>query len=191
MTLPSVNFQKAVLTKTFDSSGGVLEATAAGVTISVPPGAVLSGVIATVSVKLCSSGAFQFPEDCQPVSPIYHIETNKKFVKPVELVISHDAVLQSEEDCKSVVILTASLVPDYRGSTPSYPFHEVSGGVFEVGGRTGRFTVSKLIGLLAAVGRHTAPTGTLRYCCLILPFGISPSPGNCRFGLWGVAHFLC
>lgn len=160
MALPSVNLEKAVLTKTFESSGGVLDASAAGVTISIPSGAVPSGVIATVSVKLCSSGPFQFPEDYEPVSPIYLVETSKKILKPVELVISHDADLQSEEDYTSVVILTASLVPDYRGSTPSYPFRKVSGGVFEVGRHVGKFTVTQL-GLFAAVGHHTMPAGML------------------------------
>jgi len=155
--LPCVNLEKTVLTKTFESSGGVFDASAAGVTISIPPGAVPSGVIATVSVKLFSSSSFQFPEDCELVSPIYFVETNKNFLKPVELVISHDAGLQSEEDCKSVVILTASIVPDYRGSTPSYPFRKASGGIFEVGRRTGRFTVTQL-GFFAAVGHHA---GTL------------------------------
>ena len=157
VTLPSVNLEKAVLTKTFESSGGLFDASAAGITISIPLGAVPSGVIATVSVKLCSSSLFQFPEDCEPVSPIYFVETNKKFLKPVELGISHDAHLQSEEDCKSVVILTASLVPDCRGSTLSYPFREASGGIFEVGRHTGRFTIAQL-GFFAAVGHHA---GTL------------------------------
>ena len=127
VTLPSVNLDKTALTKTFESSGGVFDASAAGVTISIPPGAVPSGVIATVSVKLCSSGSFQFPEGCKPVSLIYLVETNETFLKPVELAISHFAVLQLEEDYTSVVILTASLVPDYSGYTLSYPFREVTG----------------------------------------------------------------
>jgi len=79
VTLPSVNLEKTVLTKTFESLGGVFDTSAAGVTISIPPGAVPSGVMATVSVKLCSSGSFQFPEGCKPVSLIYLVETNKTF----------------------------------------------------------------------------------------------------------------
>ena len=72
-------------------------------------------------------------------------------MKPVELAISHFAVLHLE-DYTSVVILTASLVPDYSGYTLSYPFREVTGVIFEASGRVGKFSVTQMRGLFAAVG---------------------------------------
>ena len=107
--LPDV-VAEPILTKTFESSGGIFEIKKASVTIRIPPGAISRDTIATVSIKICSKGPFQFPEDCKVVSSICLLETNVKLVKPVELVVSHSA---NE-------VLASPLVPDYRGPSPYY-----------------------------------------------------------------------
>ena len=139
--LPSVVFKEPILTKTFESSGGKFEIKKAGVTIRIPPGAISRDTIATVSIKICSKGPFQFPEDCKAVSSICLLETNVKLVKPVELVVSHSAKR----------VLTSPLVPDYKGSSPYYLFRKVAHDGFETES-IGKFTVPQL-GVFVAVGQ--------------------------------------
>jgi len=90
-------------------------------------------------------------------------------LKPVELAISHFAVLHLE-DYTSVVILTASLVPDYSGCTLSYPFQEVTGVIFETSGCVGKFSVTQMRGLhvFAAVGLRTASSTGMFYTQLLV-----------------------
>ena len=150
--LPSVAFAEPILTKTFGSSGGIFEIKKAGVTIRIPPGAISSDAIATVSIKICSEGPFQFPKDCKVVSSVCLFETNLKLVKPVEIVVSHFDQLLSKR------VLTSSLVPDYRGPAPFYLFQKVACDDFETE-TIGKFVVPEL-GVFAAVGQilETAQT---------------------------------
>ena len=143
--LPDVVVAEPILTKTFKSSGGIFEIKKAGVTIRIPPGAVLSDTIATVSIKVCSEGPFQFPEDCEVVSSVCLLETNVKLVKPVEILVSHFDKLLSKR------VLTSSLVPDYRGPAPFYLFRKVACDGFETE-TIGSFSVPQL-GVFAAVGQ--------------------------------------
>ena len=150
--LPSVAFAEPILTKTFRSSGGIFEIKKASVTIRIPPGAISSDAIATVSIKICSEGPFQFPKDCEVVSSVCLLETNLKLEKPVEIVASHFDKLLSKR------VLTSSLVPDYRAPAPFYLFREVACDGFETE-TIGKFSVPQL-GVFAAVGQilETAQT---------------------------------
>ena len=143
-----------VLTKTFESSGGIFEIKKAGVTIRIPPGTIPSDTIATVSIKVCSEGPFQFPENCKVVSSIYLLETNVKLLKPIEMIVSHSAKLL-EENYHKMTIMTASLVPDYRGAAPLYSFRKVASDVFETGETVGRFSLARFgdFAAVAAVGQ--------------------------------------
>ena len=136
--LPDVVVTEPILTKTFKSSGGIFEIKKAGVTIRIPPGAISRDTIATVSIKICSKGPFQFPEDCKVVSLICLLETNVKLVKPVELVVSHSAKR----------VLTSPLVPDYKGSSPCYLFRKVAHDGFDTES-IGKFTVPQSGGFVA------------------------------------------
>ena len=146
--LPDVVFEGPILTKTFKSSGGLFEVKNAGITICIPSGAISSDTIATMSIKVCSKGPFQFPEDCKVVGSICLLETNIKLVKPVEILVSHLAKL-SEEHNRKMTVLTASLVPVYKGSAPFYSFRKVD--LFETGKSVWRFSVA--FGVFAAVGQ--------------------------------------
>ena len=136
--LPSVVFKEPILTKTFESSGGIFEIKKAGVTIHIPPGAISHDTIATVFIKICS-------EICKVVSSICLLETNVKLVKPVELIVSHLGKLLSKR------VLTSPLVPDYKGSSPYYLFRKVPHDGFETES-IGKFTVPQL-GVFVAVGQ--------------------------------------
>ena len=143
--LPSVVFEEPILTKTFESSGGIFEIKKADVTIHILPGAISHDTIATVSIKICSKGPFQFPEDCKVISLICLLETNVKLVKPVELIVSHLGKLLSKR------VLTSPLVPNYKGSSPYYLFRKVPHDGFETES-IGKFTVPQL-GVFVAVGQ--------------------------------------
>ena len=80
-------------------------------------------------IQPCFCGSFEMPEDIEPASPAYRIETNKKMElkKPLLVRIQHYANLQTEEDCKNMVFLRANSDPDYRVSKPVYIFKEVDG----------------------------------------------------------------
>ena len=165
--LPGVVVAEPILTKTFGSSGGIFEIKKAGVTIRIPPGAISSNAIATVSIKVCSNGPFQFPKDCKVVSSVCLLETNVKLVKPVEIVVSHFAKLLSEENYHKMTILTASSVPDYRGAAPFYSFKKVVSDVFETGKTIGRFSLAQF-GVFAAVGQVLEAIETQIGNCLLL-----------------------
>ena len=150
--LPGVVVAEPILTKTFESSGGIFEIKKAGMTIRIPPGAVSSNTIATMSIKVCSEGPFQFPKDCKVISSICLFETNVKLVKPIEVIFNHFAKLLSEENYHKVTILTASSVPDYRGQAPFYSFRKVASDVFETGKTIGRFALAQF-GVFTAVGQ--------------------------------------
>ena len=150
--LPGVVVAEPILTKTFESSGGIFEIQKAGVTIRIPPGAISSDTIATVSTKDCTEGPFQFPKDCKVISSVCLLETNVQLVKPVEMVVSHFAKLLSDENYCKMTVMTASLVPDYRGAAPLYSFRKVASDVFETGETIGRFSLTQF-GVFAAVGQ--------------------------------------
>ena len=150
--LPDVVFEGPIITKTFQAPGGVFDIKTAGVTIRIPPGAISSDTIATMSIKVCSRGPFQFPKDCKVISSICLFETNVKLVKPVEMLVSNFTKLLSEEDYHKITILKASLVPDYRGEAPFYSFRKVASAVFETGKTIGRFAV-EWFGVFAAMGQ--------------------------------------
>ena len=121
-------------------------------TIRIPPEAFSSDTIATMSVKVCSKGPFHFPKDCKVISSICLFETNVKLVKPIEMLVTHFGKLLSKEDYDKITVLTASLVPDYRGVAPFYSFQKVVGDDFETGKTIGRFAV-EWFGVFAAVGQ--------------------------------------
>ena len=73
------------------------------------------------------SGSFEIPEDMEPASPAYLIETSEQIVlkKPLMMKMQHSFKLRSQEDCKNIMFLRASSDPEYRGSNPVYVFKEV------------------------------------------------------------------
>ncbi len=80
-----------------------------------------------VSIQPCFSGPFELPDNIELVSPAYVIKHSRKvnFIKDVTLKIRHYANLQTDEDCKDMVFLTASSSPKFRDSNPVYVFKEM------------------------------------------------------------------
>ena len=95
-------------------------------------------------IQPCFSGSFEIPEDMEPASPAYLIETSEQIVlkKPLMMKMQHSVKLQSQEDCNNIVFLRASSDPEYRGSNPVYVFKEVED-------IRGTFTIKSQFGVVA------------------------------------------
>ena len=108
-----------------------------GISIVVPEDSLPPDESVDLVIQPCFSGSFEMPEDIEPASPAYLIETNKKveLKKSLFVRIQHYANLQTEEDCNHMVFLRANSDPVYRGSKPVYTFNEVDGveGKFTIG----------------------------------------------------------
>ena len=98
-----------------------------GIRIDIPEGTISPDESVDLLIQPCFSGSFEIPEDMEPASPAYLIETSEQIVlkKPLMMKMQHSVKLQTEEDCKNVVFLRASSNPEYRGSNPVYVFKEV------------------------------------------------------------------
>ena len=82
-----------------------------------------------IQIQTCFSGSFEMPDDIKLVSPAYIVNPSRKiaFQKEVLVKIWHHANLETEEDRKDMVFLSASTSPQYRGDTPVYTFREIRG----------------------------------------------------------------
>ena len=117
-----------------------------GISINIPEGSISPDESVDLLIQPCFSGSFEIPEDMEPASPAYLIETSKQIVlkKPFTVRIQHSAKLQTEEDCKTMVFLRASSDPEYRGSDPIYVFREKegAGGKFNEGSQFGEVALT-------------------------------------------------
>ena len=95
-------------------------------------------------IRPCFSGPFELPDQYESASPAYLIHHGKaEFQKDLTIRIQHYASLQSEEDYEDMVFLSASSIPEYRGSQPIYTFKDIGGskGVFKHGDQVGEITI--------------------------------------------------
>ena len=81
-----------------------------------------------VAIQPCFSRFFEMPDGIESVIPAYIIKYNQNitFHKDVILKTRHYANLQTEEDCDNMAFLSASSIPEYRGSSPVYVFKEIT-----------------------------------------------------------------
>lgn len=116
-------------------------------------------------IKSSLNGAFEFPEDIVAASPAYLIETSSRVATTegaaITLRIQHYANLDTEEDCRNMIFLTAAARPVYREdkNSPMYEMKEVEGarGDFSRGERNfGEIKVSRL-GCWFMIGRRWTP----------------------------------
>ena len=108
-------------------------------------------------ISPCFSGPFELPPGFDSASPTYLIRPSRRveFKKDVMIKISHHINLQTEEDCKDMVFLSASSTPAYRGSRPVYIFKEIQGvkTVFRPGDQVGEIYLRHFCLLKAACKR--------------------------------------
>ena len=100
-----------------------------GISIDIPEDSLPPDESVDLVIQPCFSGAFEMPEDIEPASSAYLIETNKnvELKKSLLVRIQHCANLEKEEDCKDMMFLRANSDPEYRRSKPIYIFKKVDG----------------------------------------------------------------
>ena len=145
--LPGVAFSKLPQQETITPEGREINLEEEiGASISVPKEAVLEDKHIQITSSL--SGSFLLPDDVESVSPSYLIKTTKKmeFSKEVDVRLQHTANLETEEDCKDMVFLKASLSPRDSGSKagPVYKFEEIKEKEVEFSPGKRRFGMIKL-----------------------------------------------
>ena len=75
--------------------------------IHVPENAVHKSVSIQIELQSSLAGPFDIPDDVSLVSPVFKITPHFTFLRPVSLAINHFAYLESEEDCKELILLTS------------------------------------------------------------------------------------
>ena len=102
-----------------------------GLFIDIPEGSISPMESVELVIQPSFNEIFETPKGFEPASPAYLIETSKKIElkKPLLVKMQHYIRAKNENDCKSMVFLRASSVPEYRGSDPVYVFKEEEGGI--------------------------------------------------------------
>ena len=100
-----------------------------GLSIVIPEGSISPMESVELVIQPSFNEIFETPKGFEPASPAYLIETSKKIElkKPLLVKMQHYIRTKNENDCKSMVFLRASSVPEYRGPDPVYVFKEEEG----------------------------------------------------------------
>ena len=96
-----------------------------GFHLTIPEGAVPSGVTVSVAVKAILAGQFELPENAQLVSAIYWVSASEMFLKRVSVHIQHCARITSEEEASNYKMIVGKCSQE---SLP-YTFH-IRDGIF-------------------------------------------------------------
>ena len=126
---PGILFSKGVKKELITSDKKTIDLMKdVGLSLTFPENSLPSSDIPLeLAIQPCFSGSFVLPDDIELSSPAYAMIPNREvtFQKYLELKIQHYANLQTEEDCKDMVFLSASSIPKYRGFSPIYEFEEM------------------------------------------------------------------
>ena len=115
-----------------------------GVEFDIPPGAVPDGKELDLSVWPCIKGPFQLPFGYELASPVFLISPSFQFSSNITLTIGHFSNLETEEDCQTMVFLSAPTAPyNVRKIDNSrwYPFSILGKGVFSPGHEYGQVSL--------------------------------------------------
>ena len=129
-SFPGIFFSEDARKELLTSSAKHIDLEDVGISLSIPEDALPStDPPLEVQILPCISGSWEVPENLELVSPAYIVEPSREVVfrKEVLVKIWHHANLESEEDCKDMVFLSASTTPEYRDGRPVYMFQEITG----------------------------------------------------------------
>ena len=73
--------------------------------MDIPPGSFRNGHSVDILVSICHSHQFAIPKRYKLFSQTYDIEVSEKSQQPLTLTLKHNAVISTEEEAKSLVIL--------------------------------------------------------------------------------------
>ena len=93
-----------------DSTGYTYTNTKHDITVCIPLGSLPEGTVISMKIGVNLYGAFRFPEDVRPISPILWLcaDQNINFLKPLEVTLPHFLHCTNDEQCKSLHFLKAS-----------------------------------------------------------------------------------
>ena len=127
---PGILFLEGAKRETVAIKEKIINLQEVGISLSIPENALPpTDPPLQLEIQPCFNGSFDLPQDVKLASPAYIIKPSRKvaFQKEVSVKIWHHANLESEEDCKDMVFLSASTSPQYRGDTPVYVFKKIRG----------------------------------------------------------------
>lgn len=110
-TFSSIQFSSHCSKTTVGHRGATIRGE--GVQLRIPPNSIKKGYTTNISVRGCLNGPFKLPESVELISPIFQItcEPHIDFQCNITLTIHHFANLQSEEECKNIILLTSPEAP--------------------------------------------------------------------------------
>ena len=127
---PGILFTEGARRETVTTKAKTINLKEVGLSLSIPEDALPStDPPLQVEIHPCFRGSYDIPQDVELVSPAFIINPSRKgaFLKEVLVKMWHYASLETEEDCKDMMFLSASISPQYRGDTPVYTFREIKG----------------------------------------------------------------
>ena len=127
---PGILFLEGAKRETVTMKEKIIDLQEVGISLSIPENALPpTDPPLQLEIQPCFSGSFHVPQDVELVSPAYIVKPSRKvaFQKDVLVKIWHHANLESEEDCKDMMFLSASTRPQHRGDTPVYVFKKIRG----------------------------------------------------------------
>ena len=106
------------------------------ITIKIPQDAFPPGDH-VISIQPCLSGPFDYPDEYEPLSAIYHITTSAFFQKNFEMELGHFGDLMTEEQASNMAFFQARSFLMDVGSEKKFKFNRIQGGEFAIGKNTG------------------------------------------------------
>ena len=121
---PGIKFLGSPIHQRITSQGATVRSPNAGISLSIPEQAIEEDV--ELCIRPCFTGRFVLPDGYKAASPTYLIELsrNVKIQRDVTLYIHHYAKLDSEDDCKDMMFLSANPIPQDK-QKPVYVFKEM------------------------------------------------------------------
>ena len=110
-------------------SGGIYHNLLHGVTLRIPEGAIPTGQTWEISIGVCYSGNFKFPDCLSPVSAIVWLcnSPNADFLVPIEVIIPHFLDCEATDDAQHMGI--RFLKASHISTVKEIPFISVDGEV--------------------------------------------------------------
>ena len=134
---PGICFLGNPLKYEVGSEGANISPPDLGISLKVPPDAVLPEDTVNVTIRPCLSGPFNYPDGSDPFSAIYLIAADSRFKKKVELRLEHYGQLRTDEQTCQMTFLSAQRYPDVMHEKDGYTFEVLKRGKFMTGQNCG------------------------------------------------------
>ena len=121
----------------FDENGGKFCAAEHGVTVTVPSGAVPSGIVAEMKFAAATIVPVKFFDNVLPVSAIIWLCMNVKLQKPIQLQMPHFVNIRTENHSRTLQFTKAD--SHFNNNVPTMKV--IKGGTFPIGGSYGTIEI--------------------------------------------------